>query len=367
MTPYLSNFAAILTVALTLALLSLAMAMTSSLRLAARSVVAGAAMLAAVASLLLLWQADAYTGRMQPVAYAGKIWQVEASFGSLFGTVKVLRSKPEGDSGEFLRIYFQDGLTQNTVDSSGRSMSFYTYALEALAYAYHPQMRSALVLGLGAGIVPRRLSRRSVTVDVVEIDPASLRVARDYFGFDPAQARVHHADARAFVRTCPRRFDVVIVDLFHGDGTPDYLVTREFFRDLKNCLADGGVVVFNTFADLEHPQSYAHFLTTLRAELPAITLYRPDWARAVHLNSFVVAGTHALPAPSRVTLDDVPARHADSLWEMLANPHPVHDDAMAGGRVVTDAANAAAHDFATTHLAYRRTVVETMPPALLLN
>jgi spermidine synthase len=366
MTPYLSNFVATLTVALMLALLSLAMAMAPSIRLAARSLVAGTAMLAAIASLLLLWQADAYTGRMQPVAYAGKTWQVEASFGSLFGTVKVLRSKPEGDNGEFLRIYFQDGLTQNTVDSNGRSMSFYTYALEALAYAYQPRMRSALVLGLGAGIVPMQLARRRVTVEVVEIDPASLRVARDFFGFDPARARVHHADARAFVRACPRRFDVAIVDLFHGDGTPDYLVTREFFRDLKNCLADGGVVVFNTFADLEHPLSYAHFLATLHAELPAMALYRPDWARAVHLNSFVVAGAHALPAPARVTLDDVPAGYAESLWEMLASPRPA-DDAMAGGRIVTDAVSAATHDFATTQLAYRRTVVEAMPPALLLN
>jgi spermidine synthase len=367
MTPYLSNFVATLAVALTLALLSLAMAMSRSIRLVARTTVAGTALAAAAASLVLLWQADAYTGRLQPVAYAGRIWQVEASFGSLFGTVKILKSKPEGDNREFLRIYFQDGLTQNTVDSNGRSMSFYTYALEALAYAYRPQMRSALVLGLGAGIVPMQLARRGVSVEVVEIDPASLRVARGFFGFDANRARVHHADARAFVRACPRRFDVVVVDLFHGDGTPDYLVTREFFRDLKNCLAAGGVAVFNTFADLERPASYAHFLATLHAELPAITLYRPDWSRAVHLNSFVVAGANALPAPTRVTLDYVPGRHGDSLWGMLANPRPVDAQAMAGGRVVTDARNAAAHDLAMTQLGYRRSVVEALPPALLLN
>lgn len=367
MTPYLTNFVATLAVALTLALLSLAMALTSSVRLAARPVVAATALVAAAASLLLLWQADAYTGRSQPVAYAGRTWQVEASFGSLFGTVKILKSRPEDDNGEFLRIYFQDGLTQNTVDSSGRSMSFYTYALEALAYAYRPGMRSALVLGLGAGIVPMQLARRGVAVDVVEIDAASLRVAREFFGFDPERVRLHHADARAFVHDCPQRYDVVVVDLFHGDGTPDYLVTREFFRGLKNCLAPGGAAVFNTFADLERPASYAHFLATLHAELPALTLYRPDWENAVRLNSFVVAGAQALPAPARITLDYVPPRHSDTLWEMLAHPHPVTDELMAGGRIVTDAVNAAAHDFAMAQLGYRRAVVEAMPPVLLLN
>ncbi|HJQ64130.1 MAG TPA: fused MFS/spermidine synthase [Burkholderiales bacterium] len=367
MTPYLSNFAATLAVALALALLSLAMAFAPALRPAARFRVGGTAMAAAAAALLLLWQADAYTGRLRPAAYAGRMWQVEASVGSLFGTVKILRSKPETEGGEFLRIYFQDGLTQNTVDSNGRSMSFYTYALEALARAYRPGMHSALVLGLGAGIVPMQLARSAIAVDVVEIDSASLHVAQHYFGFDPARARIYHADARAFVRTCPERYDVVVVDLFHGDGTPDYLVTREFFRDLKGCLAEDGVAVFNTFADLERPRSYAHLLATLQSELPAIALYRPDWTRAVQLNSFVVAAPRALPRPVKVTLDYVPAHHADTLWSMLANPRPVDQEMTDGGRIVTDALNAAAHDFALTQLGYRRSVVEAMPPALLLN
>jgi spermidine synthase len=366
MTPYLTNFAATLTVALVLALLSLAMAVAPSLRLAARPQIVVTATLAALGSLALLWQADAYTGRMEPVAYAGRTWQVEGSHASLFGTVKILRSQPEAEGGEFVRIYFQDGLTQNTVDSNGRSLSYYTYALEALAYAYRPAMRSALVLGLGAGIVPMELARRGVTVDVVEIDPASLHLAQRYFGFDPGRARVHHADARAFVRQCSRRYDVVVVDLFHGDGTPDYLVTREFFRDLRACMADDGIAVFNTFADLERPRSYAHLLATLRSELPAVILYRPDW-RALQLNSFLVASPRALPQPVKVTLDHVPERHADTLWNMLANPRAVDDAALAGGRIVTDAVNAGAHDSAMTQLAYRRSVVEAVPPALLMN
>jgi spermidine synthase len=322
---------------------------------------------AALASILLLWQADTYTGRMASVSYGGNTWRVEASYGSLFGTVKILKSNPDADSGRFSRIYFQDGLVQNTVDSNGKSMSFYTYALEALAYAYRPDLRSALVLGLGAGVVPMQLARRGVTVDVVEIDPASPRVAREFFGFDPTKVRVHHADARTFLRGCPQRFDVVIVDLFHGDGTPDYLVTREFFRDLRNCLADRGVAVFNTFADLERPAIYAHFLATLRAELPHIALYRPEWPGAVHVNSFVVAAADPLPAPAKVTLDYVPARHSEALWSMLADPRPLDANLLAGGRIVTDARSAAAHDMALGQLVYRRAVVEALPPALLLN
>src|SRR5688500_12528737 len=118
--PYVSNFSAALIVALVLALLSLAATAFAPVPLAGRGplgVVAGAA---ALISAVLLWQAEAYTARMWPAAYGGTSWRIEAAYRSLFGTVKVLRSEPNRNTGHFARIYFQDGLVQNTVDSDGR-------------------------------------------------------------------------------------------------------------------------------------------------------------------------------------------------------------------------------------------------------
>ena len=367
MIPYLSNFTAVLIVAMGLALLSLAAAFAATPRPRSRAPLVASAVVAVLAAFALLWHADTYTGRQGPVQYGGATWRVEASYGSLFGTVKILRTDASAESGLFHRLYFHDGLVQNTVDSRGRSESFYTYALEGLALAYRPRLGSALVLGLGAGIVPTQLARRGVPVEVVEIDPNSLRVAQRFFGFDPAKVRVHHVDARAFVRRCPQRYDAIVVDLFHGDGTPDYLVTRDFFRSLAGCLAPGGVAVFNTFADLQRPSGYAHFLTTLKGELPYLALYRPNWPGAVQVNSFIVAARGPLPAPEKVTFDYVPPRHSATLWEMLANPRRVDATLLAGGRVVTDAHSAATHDTALDHMAHRQSILEVLPAALLVN
>ena len=291
---------------------------------------------------------------------------MEASFRSLFGTVKILRSAPD-DGGRFARIYFQDGLVQNTVASDGRSLSFYTYALEALAFAYRPHIGSALVLGLGAGVVPMRLAARGVAVDAVEIDPASLAAATRIFGFDPSRVRVHLADARTQLRRCGRSHDVIVVDLFHGDGTPDYLITREFFGDLRRCLGPDGIVVFNTFADLEHPAAYAHLLATLREELPHIVLYRPDWPGTAHINSFIVAGTRPLPEPQQILLDYVPLQHTAALDMMLARPMTLDRGLLQNGEIVTDARNRALHDVAESQIAYRRAVVQSLPAAFLVN
>lgn len=364
--PYVSNFAATLAVALALALASLAAAARPPFPLASRRRLGLAAGAAALVSALLMWQADAYIGRMWPASHAGRDWRVEARLSSLFGTVKILRSDADA-AGAFRRIYFQDGLVQNTVASDGRSLSFYTYALEALARAYRPAPRSALVLGLGAGIVPMRLAAQGAVVEAVEIDPASLAAAKRFFGFDAARVRVHLADARTHLKRCERRYDVIVVDLFHGDGTPDYLLTRDFFRDLKGCLGPGGVAVFNTFADLEHPVVYAHVLATLRAELPHIVLYRPDWPGSAHVNSFIVAAATPLPGPQPVSLDYVPPQFSSALDAMMTRPLELNRRLLDQGEIVTDALNRAAHDVAESQLVFRRSVVQALPAAFLVN
>ncbi len=363
--PYVSNYTATLLVALLLGLLSLA-AVASKLAMSARSAVTTCGIAAVLGAALLAWQGDHYTGRLGPVAFNGAQWQVEGTHSSLFGTVKVLRSGADAD-GKFLRMYFHDGLIQNSVDSNQHSISFYTWALEALAHTYRPQMQKALMLGLGAGVVPSRLARDGTRVEVVEIDPSSLAVAQQYFGFDAKRVTTHQADARAFVGDCKPVNDVVLVDLFHGDGTPDYLITREFFRDLKSCLKPGGVAIFNTFANLDDTRSYSHLLATLQSELPHIALYRPDWPGARQINSFLVAAPAPLPAPQRVTINDVPEHHAATLWDMLARPQVVDRAMTASGKIIYDAWNAAALDMAASQAAFRQGVLDSAPPALLMN
>ena len=362
--PYVAHFDAVLIVAAALAALSLLIAIKATFK--RRTLVMTASIIGIAASLLMLWQADNYTGRKSLITYHGEQWRIEATFRSLFGTVKILRQQPDG-SGYAYRMYFQDGLTQNAVEMDGRSRSFYTYALEALALAYQPEARNALVLGLGAGMTPARLAARGIKTEIVEIDPASLAASRQFFGLDESKTPVHQTDARTFIQRCPGSYDVIVVDLFHGDGTPDYLITRNFFRDLRGCLTAGGIAVFNTFADLENTVSYAHLLSTLRAELPHLALFRPNTTGATHTNSFIVASSTPLRPPARVTMDGVPQRHETTLWDMLAAPQPLNAALFEGGKIITDARNQGALDLAHTARVYRQTILGFTPPEFLLN
>ena len=365
--PYMSNYNAVLAVALVLSVLSLAGALRPPVPVANRSRLLAVGIAGTLASGGLLAFSDSYLDRMWPARYSGIEWQKVAEYGSLFGTVKILAGPADARPESQLRIYFQDGLVQNTLDAANRSQSFFTYGLEGLVQAYRPQASSALVLGLGAGVVPMTLAKHGIDVTAVEIDPVSFEVARRHFGFDTARVRAIEADARTFLRNCKAGYDAIVVDLFHGDGIPEYLITRDFFSDLRACLKPDGVAVFNTFVDLDRPSVYAHFLVTLHAELPEIVVYRPDAAGSRHVNSFVVASAARLVPPEPVRLRDAPVRHAATLQAMLERPTKLDSDTLRRGAIITDARNTISLDIADAQMAYRRLVIETVPPAFLLN
>ncbi|MGH8618301.1 MAG: spermidine synthase [Burkholderiales bacterium] len=363
--PNFSTFTATLMVAAGLAALTLAIAVRPPHPLPSRARVAALGGTALALSLALLAGGNALLQWQWPARYGAREWQRETTYHSMFGTVQILKSVPEAD-GSFRRMYFQDGITQNTVGSDGRSLSLYTYMLDALIRSYRPDAKRVLALGLGAGIVPRTLVARGVEVTVVEIDPAAVQAARQTFAL-PDEVNVVLEDARTYLQRCRRPYDVVVVDLFAGDGVPEYLVTKDFFNDLKRCTGDHGVAVFNTFADLQFPRPYAHFLATLRAALPAIVLYRPDYPGVAHVNSFVVAAAQRLPEPVQVSLLDMPETFSPVIADMLARPRPLDRELLEHSRQVTDALNPVSIDFARGQARHRKGVIDSVPAAFLFN
>src|SRR5688572_6318244 len=70
------------------------------------------------------------------------------------------------------------------------------------SYLYQPNPRRALIVGLGGGAMVRFLTHYEpqVQIDAVEIDPAVVRIAGEYFGVRTGgNVRVHTADGVKFV------------------------------------------------------------------------------------------------------------------------------------------------------------------------
>ncbi len=117
-----------------------------------------------------------------------------------------------------------------------------------------PEPNNVLIIGLGGGTLPHTLRQLlpNADIDVVEIDPAVVRVAEQYFGFHAdARMPVFEEDGRTYVRRVLRsekRYQLIMLDAYDSQYIPEHLLTREFLSQVRALLVPGGIVAANTFS-----------------------------------------------------------------------------------------------------------------------
>lgn len=144
-----------------------------------------------------------------------------------------------------------DGLVQGGYDMvSGLPFYAYPYLLSHLPLNIRPEAETALVIGLGAGIIPRWFESRGVVTDVVDIDADVVEMARKHFGFG-GQGEVLIEDARYFLGRNQKKYGYIILDVFNGDTTPAHVISLEAFQLMHKNLSSGGVLGINLMGTLE--------------------------------------------------------------------------------------------------------------------
>jgi spermidine synthase len=156
-------------------------------------------------------------------------------------------------------IFGKEGfrLQQTVVDM--RNLAWHVTEYTQLAFAgilYRPAPKRVCVIGVGGGTVPRALEMAfpGVQVDAVDIDPAVIRVAKDFFYWRPSRnVHVYAQDGRSFINWCivnkRPAYDWVILDAYSEDYVPFHLTTVEFVSTVKRVLAPDGILAANMCID----------------------------------------------------------------------------------------------------------------------
>lgn len=167
-----------------------------------------------------------------------------------------------------------DGLIQGGGDvATGLSVYEYIYPLQFLPRALHPEGRSSLVIGLGAGFIPRWYAAQGVATEVVDIDPEVASLARKHFNF-PAAIPVHIEDARHFLARSTKSYDYIVLDVFNGDTTPGHLLSVEAMRLIGERLNPQGVLAINLIGSLQQENFMtASVIRTLQAVFERVDIY----------------------------------------------------------------------------------------------
>ena len=255
---------------------------------------------------------------------------------SLYGEWRVVEM-PDTDH---TRLLLLNGIIQSGVDASGVSIFPYSHLMERLLKARHPAPRRLLLIGLGSGVMARSLERAegAPEIDVAEIDPMAVELARRYFGYvSPAgdDGRLFLEDGRRVLNRLDRRYDAVIIDAYAAETLPFHLFSLEAFEAVRRHLQPDGVLLINDreLAGAAASPGLLAMVRTLRAVFPVVEVYESKTGGALD-SRFVVASASPAAGPEsvEVTLETGPYRGRP----IRAWVSPIDDR---DGRLLTDAFN----------------------------
>ena len=196
---------------------------------------------------------------------------------------RTLLSDAEGRESSIALVRDDDlGLIVNgKSDGSARSDAGTQVMAGMIAALLHPQPRTAMIVGLGTGTTAGWLAAvpSMQRVDVVELEPAVIRMARQYApvnrdALDNPKVHVQAGDARETLLVSRARFDII----FSEPSNPyragvASLYTREFYEAAGARLERGGI-----FAQWVQTYSIdAQTARTIYATLTAVFPYVQTW------------------------------------------------------------------------------------------
>jgi spermidine synthase len=241
----------------------------------------------ALAALLLLAQGPTATWRHSPIgagrsrfpeasANALRQWLVQGRRGVVWEADGVESSVGLRSHGG-LAFYVNGKSDGNAVGDAG------TQVMGGLLGAlFHPQPRRSMVIGLGTGSTAGWLGAvpEMERVDVVEIEPAILEVARrcedvNERVLDNPRVNVLIGDAREVLLASRDSYDIV----FSEPSNPfragiSSLFTREFYQAVRKRLAPGGIFIQWLQAYEVDAPTVRSVYATLAAEFPAVETWR---------------------------------------------------------------------------------------------
>ena len=145
------------------------------------------------------------------------------------------------------RFLFMDNALQTVYNASSNEFSIGYISMFEKAISMMPSARHALVIGLGGGGISTVLAKHGLEVDNVEVDPVIAGAASEFFGFS---GKVIIDDGRHYVRNHKQKYDLIFLDAYNGFSIYQYMLTKEAFAEMADCLSPGGILTVNTVGKL---------------------------------------------------------------------------------------------------------------------
>jgi len=113
--------------------------------------------------------------------------------------------------------------------------------------------KDVLIIGGGDGGIVREVVKHPTieSVTLVEIDEQVVNISKEYFpyctsGLSDPRVKVLYEDGAAYLKSCHKLFDVIIIDSTDPENFASTLFTAEFYATVKKQLKPGGAMMAQT-------------------------------------------------------------------------------------------------------------------------
>src|SRR5713101_5276669 len=217
---------------------------------------------------------------------------------SAYGYIQVVQDGSKTD------LILNEGQAIHSIYDSQSLLTGGPWDYMLIANAFRPAQTTEVrpndvaILGLAGGTAARQYTAAygtGVQITGVEIDPDILDVAHRYFHLDEPNVHAVVADARYWLDTQAKQYDVVVMDAYRQPYIPFHLTTKEFFQQVRAHLNPAGVVAVNVGRTATDYRLVDALASTMASVFPSVMLLDdPNYT-----NTVVYAST--LP----INVDDV--------------------------------------------------------------
>ena len=120
---------------------------------------------------------------------------------------------------------------------------------------FNPSFEHCLMLGAGGYSYPKLFQEQypDKQMDVVEIDPELTKLSTEHFHFVQASStRIFHQDARMYLRSVQKKYDIIINDVFTSPfEVPFHMTTQECYQQIEDRLNTDGIMLSNVLGSIE--------------------------------------------------------------------------------------------------------------------
>ena len=221
-----------------------------------------------------------------------------------------LRVVDRGD----VRTLYLDGQPHSAMDMNDPNRHVFDYTryfhLPYLFAADPDDVDRVLFVGGGGFTGPKRfVEEYNVTVDVVELDPEVVDVAKRHFRVEESdRLNVYTQGGRQFLQETNRTYDLIVLDAYKKDKVPFQLTTVEFMRLAESRLSEDGILYANLISAPSGPASkfYRAEYKTMARVFPHV--YSFPTHRGVVVQNIEVVATKNETLVTQATLRERNAR-----------------------------------------------------------